>query len=321
MADIKAKLKSKKTGDVYHLETLAELVKNAQGETLENVEAGAQVNKLEGVKVNGVAQQIGEDKVVNITIATASEYTIVKQEVAEEGYASTYYLTKDGIQAGEKINIAKDMVLDKVELKTCEEAGTPVVGYKEGDKYIEFTFLNKEASKLYLLVTDLVDVYTAGNGITVAEGKISINTTDTTIQGDIEADSTKFVQAGKIHTALAGKQATIEDLETIRSNATAGKSAADTIAKYGDIVSHNAKDFAEATHKHEIDDVTGLQEALNGKQAAITGAATTITSDDLTASKALVSTEEGKVGVSTVTTTELSLLSGMTDMLIIEPIE
>ena len=44
----------------------------------------------------------------------------------------------------------------------------------------------------------------------------------------------------------------------------------------------------------------------------ITGAATTIKSDDLTASKALISNTSGKVAVSAVTSTELGYLSGVT---------
>ena len=48
------------------------------------------------------------------------------------------------------------------------------------------------------------------------------------------------------------------------------------------------------------------------KQATITGAATTITSDDLTASMALVSDANGKVAVSSVTSTELGYLGGVT---------
>lgn len=54
------------------------------------------------------------------------------------------------------------------------------------------------------------------------------------------------------------------------------------------------------------------QTQINGKQATITGAATTITSSDLTASKALVSDGSGKVAVSSVTSTELGYVSGVT---------
>lgn len=55
-----------------------------------------------------------------------------------------------------------------------------------------------------------------------------------------------------------------------------------------------------------------ISTALSGKQATITGGASTITTDNLTASKALVSNSSGKVAVSSVTSTELGYLSGAT---------
>jgi hypothetical protein len=55
-----------------------------------------------------------------------------------------------------------------------------------------------------------------------------------------------------------------------------------------------------------------IQGQLNGKQATITGAATTIDTEDLTASRALVSDGSGKVAVSSVTSTELGYVSGVT---------
>lgn len=56
----------------------------------------------------------------------------------------------------------------------------------------------------------------------------------------------------------------------------------------------------------------GVYTALSGKQATITGGATTITSSNLTASRALVSNSSGKVAVSDVTSTELGYLDGVT---------
>ena len=57
---------------------------------------------------------------------------------------------------------------------------------------------------------------------------------------------------------------------------------------------------------------TATQTALNGKQATITGAATTITDNNLTANRALISNSSGKVAVSSVTSTELGYLDGVT---------
>ena len=63
--------------------------------------------------------------------------------------------------------------------------------------------------------------------------------------------------------ALNGKQATIDDLATIRSNATAGKSASDTIATYGDVVTHNVSEFATAAQGATADSaLQGVQ--VNG---------------------------------------------------------
>jgi hypothetical protein len=61
-----------------------------------------------------------------------------------------------------------------------------------------------------------------------------------------------------------------------------------------------------------LSDQTDLQTALDAKQATITGAATTIDTEDLTASRALVSDGSGKVAVSSVTSTELGYVSGVT---------
>jgi len=81
---------------------------------------------------------------------------------------------------------------------------------------------------------------------------------------------------------------------------------------------------SSATGKIEVSSVTStelgyvsgvtsaIQTQIDGKQATITGAATTIDDTDLTASRALVSDGSGKVAVSDVTSTELGYLDGVT---------
>ena len=58
--------------------------------------------------------------------------------------------------------------------------------------------------------------------------------------------------------------------------------------------------------------VNNVQTALASKQDTVVGGASTITEDNLTASRALVSNSSGKVAVSTVTSTELGYLDGVT---------
>ena len=91
-------------------------------------------------------------------------------------------------------------------------------------------------------------------------------TTTNKLSADLIADGTtnKVVTATEKST-WNNKQDAISDLATIRSNASAGKTASDTIATYGDIVTHNATEFAETVHTHAIADVTNLQSTLNAK--------------------------------------------------------
>lgn len=53
-------------------------------------------------------------------------------------------------------------------------------------------------------------------------------------------------------------------------------------------------------------------EQVNAKQDTITGAATTVTSSNLTASRAVTSNSSGKLAVSTTTSTELGYVHGVT---------
>ena len=70
---------------------------------------------------------------------------------------------------------------------------------------------------------------------------------------------------------------------------------------------------ATATELNYMDGVTSaVQTQLDSKQATITGGATTITSSNLTESRALVSNSSGKVAVSDITSTELGYLDGVT---------
>ena len=58
--------------------------------------------------------------------------------------------------------------------------------------------------------------------------------------------------------------------------------------------------------------VGNIQTALTSKQDTVVGGASTITEDNLTASRALVSNSSGKVAASTITSTELGYLDGVT---------
>lgn len=108
-------------------------------------------------------------------------YKIKKLEEAEEGYISSYKLIREQndeeIAIGDIINIPKDYLVKKAEVKVCEEDDKPVEGYKVGDKYLDFTINTKDSeegeeeneSHIYILFRELVDLR-AGEGIVIEEG-------------------------------------------------------------------------------------------------------------------------------------------------------
>ncbi len=106
------------------------------------------------------------------------EYSIEKQATAEEGYSASYRLKKtvgeEVTYVGDAINIAKDMVLQSATLETVTEADVPYAGAVVGDPYIKMTFNDANASALYIPVKGLVDTYTAGDGIEIVDGIISV---------------------------------------------------------------------------------------------------------------------------------------------------
>lgn len=152
-----------------------------------------------------------------------AEYSVAAQ-TTEDGFASTYQLTKNGSPVGAKINIPKDIFVQDVSQTpvTVTENDKPVAGYKVGDKYIDFTIAtskdDSKAQHLYLLVSDLCDEYlgdelsihldtttnkfslkldsTNANGLEVGDNGLKLNLASTTSAGAMSAaDKTKLEQA------------------------------------------------------------------------------------------------------------------------------
>ena len=133
--------------------------------------------------------------------------------------------------------------------------------------------------------------------VTLVKGDVGLGNVDNT------ADADKPVSTAT-QTALNAKQDTLvsgTNIKTVNSNSLLGS---------GNIEISSSVAWGGITGT--LSTQTDLQSALDGKQATITGAATTIDTEDLTASRALVSDGSGKVAVSDVTSTELGYLDGVT---------
>ena len=160
-------------------------------------------------------------------------------------------------------------------------------------------------------VTDI----TGGHRVTITDagGAHSFDVLDGSGSGDMQASV--YDPQGKARDAFAyadsAAGAVEADLGSHTGNTTVHITAAERTAWNG---KQAALTFDTAPTAGSANPVTsgGVKTALDGKQATVSGAATTITASNLTASRALVSNASGKVAVSAVTATELGYLDGVT---------
>lgn len=151
-------------GNQVFITTLAELVKNAAGKTLENVEAGAQVNIIEKVKIGD-----SEVSVVNKTVTIPASYT--KTEADEK------YATKTELSAVPKFKI------EVVEALPTSNIGAATIylqktGNETDNLYTEYIYVNSKWEKLGTQKLDLSGYQTklsdaqlaaANSGVTAAK--------------------------------------------------------------------------------------------------------------------------------------------------------
>lgn len=172
--------------------------------------------------------------------------------------------------------------------------------------------------------------FSTNTTVTVAwdSGSLSSETINVYI-GALTADSVpKTINADRINTGvvsnaefnyLNGVTSAIQtQLDAKNATITGSASTIDTESLTADraVISNGSQKIAvsdvTSTELGYLDGVSSnVQTQLNAKQATITGAATTIDTEDLTASRALTSNGSGKVEVSAVTSTELGYLDGV----------
>ena len=246
-------------GNVVYVKSIA----NAAGESLSGVEKDAQVNKLEKVKIHGVEIQIN-GKAVDIPAYTRDEADakfLQSSDIANKADKATT-LAGYGISDAYTKTETESRINSKI-ASTYKPGGTKTLATLPALTADNLGFVYNMSAD-FTTTADLVEGAGKKFKAGVDVGIVNVGTDENptykynVLAGFVDTDKyDSHVEDTDVHVTTAdksnwnGKQDAISDLSTIRSNASAGKSASDTISEYGDIVSHDASEFATAGHNHD----------------------------------------------------------------------
>lgn len=227
--------------------------------------ANISVAALSGIQAGDLQTVLGDLETAISAGGTGSVVTVEKQGSAESGYAATYIVKQGGSQVGVKINIPKDFLVKDASIETVATADSPYTGAVVGDKYIDFVINTTDASEtaqhIYLPVNELVDAYTAGNGIDVSNANV--------ISAVVDNTSEAFLSVGANGLKVSGVQTAID----------AGRDAAKTYAD-GLIAALDADVDASGTAAHSgtfvvsgITEVDGVITGVDSVEVEAAGAA------------------------------------------------
>ena len=217
-----------------------------------------------------------------------------------------------GTQFGEVTNSSTDLVI-----KSTTSDKDVIIKGNDGGSAITALTLDMSAAG----AASFNDNVTVGGDLTVTGDDIFMNTN--TSGAALIADGTNFnpvVISGDISIGTTGTAAIGSGVIV---NADVSSSAAIAFSKMEDLtasralVSDGSGDVSvsavTSTEVGYLDGVSSnIQTQLDAKQATITGSATTIDTESLTASRAVISNSSQKIAVSDVTDTELGYLDGVT---------
>jgi len=216
-----------------------------------------------------------------------------------------------GTQFGEITNSSTDLVI-----KSTTSDKDVIIKGNDGGSAINALSLDMSAAG----AASFNDNVTVGGDLTVTGDDIFMNTN--TSGAALIADGTNFnpvVISGDISIGTTGTAAIGSGVIV---NADVSSSAAIAFSKMEDLTASRAL-YSNGSGDVTVSDVTStelgyldgvssaIQTQLDAKQATITGSATTIDTESLTANRAVISNGSQKIAVSDVTSTELGYLDGV----------
>ena len=164
----------------------------------------ATVTGVDDTTVDGLKLQLTDKNVTLVDDGLAAtlsgkDITLDVAETATEGYLKTYVLKQGTTEIG-KIDLPKELVVTGGDVIVAKDEA----GLTTGEKYLKLTIANQD-KPVYIAVKDLVDVYTAGAGITISDKNVvSVKLAET--QGNVTLDTTD------------GLKANLEGWETVKTD-------------------------------------------------------------------------------------------------------
>ena len=196
-------------------------------------------------------------KFTDTTYTASSGVTITGTNITNSGVR--------GVSTGDENGTIK--VNENGNLKNVPVKGLGTAAYTSKDNYAAATHGHA--------IADVTGLQAA-----LDNKQATISTTNKLSADLLSEGTTNKLVSGAEKSTWNAKQDSISDLSTIRSNASSGASAANTIAGYGNIVTHNVSEFRKTSESISADSlvdgstnkvVTGVEKTTwNNKQSAIT---------------------------------------------------
>ena len=198
---------------------------------------------------------------------------------------------------------------------TVQQVGTEI------DAELFQTIADDLAARVKLSGGELKDTVVTFSDISGTAANVASGDTSATLWGKVKNWFSRLkalafkskVAAGDFEAGAIKNEDVADDAAIAQSKINGLESALDAKANDADLAAiAKSGDLADATQDATHRVVTDTEKAAwNAKQNAITGAASTIASQNLTDNRAIISDSQGKVAVSPVTTTELGYLDGV----------